>query len=55
MVFKFTDNIGLRLEIRGYLSSLGNNEAFCASGQCMVIGSGFMTQVDTNAGLRIRF
>jgi len=55
MVFKFTKNIGLRLELRGYFSSLGSSETFCAGNQCVVVGSGFMKQFDANAGLRIRF
>lgn len=56
MVYKFTRNIGLRLEFRAYFSSLGSSETFCGNGgQCVVIGSGFMRQYDVNAGLRFRF
>lgn len=54
-VFKFTKNIGLRLEVRGYFAALGSSESFCAGSQCVVVGSGFMKQFDVNAGLRIRF
>jgi opacity protein-like surface antigen len=55
MVYKFTDNIGLRLEMRGYFSSIGSSEALCLNDNCIVVGSGFMKQFDINAGLRIRF
>lgn len=55
IVYKFTENIGLRLEVRGYFSSIGNSEAFCAGNNCIVVGSGFMRQFDVNAGLRFRF
>jgi len=56
MVYKFTENIGLRLELRAYLSSLGDSSAFCGpNNQCVVVGDGFMTQVDANAGVRFRF
>lgn len=58
IVYKFTDNIGLRLELRGYFASLGNGEYFCGGAgsiNCVIIGNGFMTQLDANAGLRIRF
>jgi len=55
IVFKFTENIGLRLELRSYFASIGSSEAFCAGSNCVVVGSGFMTQFDANAGLRIRF
>jgi len=56
LVYKFTKNIGLRLELRAYFSSFGSSSTFCASnGQCVVSGDGFMRQVDANAGLRFRF
>ncbi len=55
MVFKISDNIGLRLELRSYFSALGSSETFCINNKCVVAGSGFMNQVDANAGLRIRF
>lgn len=55
-VYKFTKNIGLRLELRAYFSSFGSSSTFCASnGQCVVAGDGFMRQMDANAGLRFRF
>lgn len=54
-VFKFSENIGLRVEIRGYFSALGNSESFCAGSQCVVVGNEFMKQFDINAGLRVRF
>ena len=56
LVYKFTQNIGLRLELRAYFSSFGSSSTFCDSnGQCIVTGDGFMRQVDANAGLRFRF
>ncbi len=58
IVYKFTDNVGLRLELRGYFASLGNGEYFCGGAgsiNCVIIGNGFMSQFDANAGLRIRF
>jgi len=54
-VFKLTQNIGLRLGLRGYFAALGSSEAFCLCNECVIIGSGFMKQFDANAGLRIRF
>ena len=56
LVYKFTKNIGLRLDLRAYFASFGSSSTFCASnGQCVVAGSGFMRQVDASAGLRFRF
>ncbi|HED35625.1 MAG TPA: hypothetical protein ENJ08_15630 [Gammaproteobacteria bacterium] len=55
MVYKFTKNIGLRLEMRSYFSSIGSSESLCLNNNCIVVGSGFMRQFDINAGLRIRF
>ncbi len=55
-VFNFTKNLGLRLGLRAYFSPLGNSSTFCdSSNQCVVVGDGFMRQVDLNAGLRFRF
>ncbi|VAW68914.1 hypothetical protein MNBD_GAMMA09-1896 [hydrothermal vent metagenome] len=55
-VFNFTKNLGLRLELRAYFATLGNSRTFCDSNnQCVVVGDGFMRQVDLNAGLRFRF
>jgi opacity protein-like surface antigen len=58
-VYKFTDNIGLRFELRTYFSSLGDSAVFCNSGsnggQCTFIGDGVLSQAEVNAGLRFRF
>ena len=58
-VYKFTENIGLRFELRTYFSSLGDSSFFCSSGsnggQCAFIGDGVLSQVEANAGLRFRF
>ncbi|VAW73139.1 hypothetical protein MNBD_GAMMA10-519 [hydrothermal vent metagenome] len=55
-VFKLTKNIGLRLEVRGYFSSLGSSSNFCNSAnECIIVGDGFMQQYDVNAGIRLRF
>jgi len=55
MVYKFTKNIGLRLELRAYFSAIGNSQTLCAGNNCIVTGSGFMNQFEVNAGLRFRF
>ena len=58
-VYKFTENIGLRFELRTYFSSLGDSSFFCSSGssggQCAFEGDGVLSQVEANAGLRFRF
>jgi len=55
-VFKLTENIGLRLEVRAYFSARGNGSTFCdSSNQCVVVGDGFMQQYNVNAGIRFRF
>lgn len=56
VVFKLSNNIGLRLEARGYFASMGSSSTFCGNNnQCVVVGDGFMQQFDVNAGLRVRF
>lgn len=55
IVYKFTENIGLRLEMRAYFASIGSSESFCVNNRCVIVGSGFLNQFDANAGLRIRF
>lgn len=58
-VYKFTENIGLRFELRTYFSSSGDSSFFCTSGsgggQCEFIGEDVLSQVEASAGLRFRF
>lgn len=55
--FRLTDNIGLRLEARGYYTLLNTNAAvFCGNGACIArVDSTGLTQVEVNAGLSLRF
>ncbi|MCA1805526.1 MAG: outer membrane beta-barrel protein [Xanthomonadaceae bacterium] len=55
--FRLTDNIGLRLEARGYYTLLNTNAAvFCGNGGCIArVDSSGLTQVEINAGLSVRF
>ena len=55
--FRQTENIGLRLEARGYYILLNTSAAvFCGSGGCIArVDSSGLTQVEINAGLSVRF
>ncbi len=55
--FRLTDNIGVRLEARGYYSLLNTNAAvFCGNGGCIArVDSSGLTQAEINAGLSVRF
>ena len=56
MVYKITKNIGLRLELRAYFSTFSSSSTFCDEGNdCIIVGNGFMQQLDANAGIRFRF
>lgn len=55
--FRLTEQVGLRLEARGYYTLLNSDAAvFCGNGACIarVDSSGF-TQLEINAGLSVRF
>jgi opacity protein-like surface antigen len=54
---RLTENIGLRLEARGYYTLLNTNAAvFCGNGGCIArVDSTGLTQVEVNAGLSMRF
>ena len=58
-VYKFNENIGLRFELRTYLTAFSNSTIFCSSGteggQCAFISDNAFSQVEASAGLRFRF
>jgi opacity protein-like surface antigen len=54
-VYKFTKNIGLRIEMRAYITEIPkNDDVFCQGTNC-VVSNGLFTQADLNAGLRVKF
>lgn len=55
--FHLTDNIGLRIEARGYGTLLNSDaQVFCGDGQCVArVESDGFGQLELNAGLVVRF
>lgn len=52
-----TDNLGLRIEVRGYLTLMDSDAAvFCGNGACIArVESDGFGQAEVNAGLALRF